>query len=212
MGIQERREREKEHRRQEIITAAERVFFARGLAAATMDEIAEEAELSKGTLYLYFKSKEELYLQIHLRGNRLLTHYFRQAVKRKKKGVQKLRAVGEAYYRFFVEHPDYFTAVMYYESKDFDRSEDNPSVQECAEAGGETLEVVIDAIQTGIADGSIRSDIDPLRTAVALWGKSTGIINLVSTKENILTKHYRLKGEQIVAYAFDLIFEAIKKR
>jgi TetR/AcrR family transcriptional regulator len=212
MGIQERRERERENRRREIIDAAERIFFARGLAAATMDEIAEEAELSKGTLYLYFKSKEELYLQIHLRGNRLLTQFFKKAVKRKKVGVEKLRAIGEAYYRFFIEHPDYFSAVMYYESNDFDLSEKNGCAQECAEAGGETLGVVINAVKDGIDDGSIRSDIDPLKTAVVLWGKSTGIINLVSTKENILKLHYQLDGKEIVAYGFDLIFESIKKR
>jgi TetR/AcrR family transcriptional regulator len=212
MGIQERREREKENRRQDIIDAAERIFFAKGLDAATMDEIAEEAELSKGTLYLYFKSKEELYLQIHLRGNRLLTRFFKKAVKTKKSGIKKLRAIGEAYYSFYLEHPDYFSAVMYYESKDFDLSEYESCAQECAEAGGETLGVVIQAIQTGINDGSIRSDIDPLKTAVVLWGKSTGVINLVSAKANILKEHYQLEGKEIVTYGFDLIFESVKKR
>jgi len=212
MGIQERREREKENRRQEIIDAAEKIFFSKGMEAATMDDIAEEAELSKGTLYLYFKSKEELYLQIHLRGNRLLTQFFKKAVKRKKIGIEKLRAIGDAYYRFFIVHPDYFSAVMYYESKDFDLTDDNGCAQECAEAGGETLGVVIDAILDGINDGSIRPDIDPLKTAVVLWGKSTGIINLVSTKETILNLHYHLNGKEIVAYGFDLIFESIKKR
>lgn len=212
MGIQERREREKEYRRQEIIDAAERIFFAKGLDAATMDEIAEEAELSKGTLYIYFNSKEELYLQIHLRGNQLLTRYFREASEKKNKGIEKLRAIGEAYYRFFLEQPDYATAVMYYESKDFDLSNYESCAQECAQAGKETLDVVIEAIQVGIADGSIRSDVDPLKTAVVLWGESTGIIKLVSAKENILNEQYKLEGKEIVSYAFDLIFESIRRR
>ena len=68
MGITERREREKEQRHNDIIDAAEKVFFSRGLEHATMDNVAVEAELSKGTLYLYFKSKEELYLAILLRS------------------------------------------------------------------------------------------------------------------------------------------------
>jgi TetR/AcrR family transcriptional regulator len=55
MGIVERKEREKEHRKEEILDAAQKVFFERGLVTATMDEIAETAELSKGTLYLYYK-------------------------------------------------------------------------------------------------------------------------------------------------------------
>ena len=60
MGIAERKEREKEHRRNTILDAAEEVFFSKGINLATMDEVAERAELSKGTLYLYFKNKEEL--------------------------------------------------------------------------------------------------------------------------------------------------------
>ena len=60
MGIRERKEREKERRRQQITVAAKKVFSDKGFNRATMDDIANEAELSPGTLYLYFKNKEEL--------------------------------------------------------------------------------------------------------------------------------------------------------
>ena len=58
------KEQRREERRQQILDAAEKVFFSKGVAAATMDEVAAEAELSKGTLYLYFKSKDEIILSI----------------------------------------------------------------------------------------------------------------------------------------------------
>jgi AcrR family transcriptional regulator len=67
MGIQERKEREKERRRQQIIVAAKRVFSDKGFNKSTMEDIASEAELSPGTLYLYFKNKEELYASLSLR-------------------------------------------------------------------------------------------------------------------------------------------------
>lgn len=60
MGTKERRMREKKRRRQQILEAAKTHFFEKGFMAATMDKIADSVELSKGTLYLYFKSKEEL--------------------------------------------------------------------------------------------------------------------------------------------------------
>ena len=50
MGVAERREREKARRRVDIIDAAERVFFSRGVEAATMDEVAEATSSSKRTL------------------------------------------------------------------------------------------------------------------------------------------------------------------
>lgn len=51
-----------EFRRGEIVQAARTVFARRGYQSATVDDIAEEARIAKGTLYLYFKSKEEIYL------------------------------------------------------------------------------------------------------------------------------------------------------
>jgi AcrR family transcriptional regulator len=56
----------KQNRRQEILNAAARVFADRGYAAATCDEIAEQADVSKGTLYNYFKSKQDLFTQLFL--------------------------------------------------------------------------------------------------------------------------------------------------
>ena len=51
-------------RREEILAAAATVFGAKGYAAATVDEIAAEAGVSKGTTYNYFQSKQDLYLQL----------------------------------------------------------------------------------------------------------------------------------------------------
>ena len=65
MGIEERKEREKEQRRKQIIDAAEEVFAAKGFSGATMENIAEKAELSPATLYLYFKNKDELYASLN---------------------------------------------------------------------------------------------------------------------------------------------------
>lgn len=60
MGTQERRLREKEERFTAIRRAAMAIFAAKGLQEATMDEIAQLAQLSKGTIYYYYSSKESL--------------------------------------------------------------------------------------------------------------------------------------------------------
>ena len=51
-----RKEREKEQRRNEIVDAAEKLFFEKGYEGVSMDDVARDAELAKGTLYLYFKN------------------------------------------------------------------------------------------------------------------------------------------------------------
>ena len=67
-----RKQREREQRRNEIINAAEKFFFARGYDNVTMDEIADEAEVNKGLLYYYFKNKEALFFAVDLRGVQIL--------------------------------------------------------------------------------------------------------------------------------------------
>jgi AcrR family transcriptional regulator len=64
MGIRERRGREEQARLTAILGAAESVFARKGFYEARMDDIAEKAELAKGTLYYYFKSKDEIFVHL----------------------------------------------------------------------------------------------------------------------------------------------------
>lgn len=57
---------QKQERRQAIVTAAWEIFQAMSFQAVTMAQVAERLGLSKGTLYLYFKTKEELFLAVQL--------------------------------------------------------------------------------------------------------------------------------------------------
>lgn len=59
-----RKEREKLARRTEILHAARVMFAEKGLHETTLDEIAEKAELAKGTLYGYFENKEDLFFSV----------------------------------------------------------------------------------------------------------------------------------------------------
>jgi len=211
MGIAERREREREHRRNTIIDAAEKVFFTKNLASSTMDDIAEQAELSKGTLYLYFKSKEDLYLAIHLRGNRILTKMFREAVQKFERGLDKVRAIGRAYFEYYRKYPDYFNAMIYYESHNIDYNDENSIAMECLIEGKTTLQILIDAIIYGINDGSIRPDIDPVKTAITLWGQSTGIIQIAALKNEMLDHNFQITDVDIIEYSFSFVGHALEK-
>ena len=68
MTTRARREREKQERRRSILRAARETFFQNGFHHATVDSVAERAEVSKGTVYLYFESKESLLAHLLLDG------------------------------------------------------------------------------------------------------------------------------------------------
>ncbi len=59
----------KNNKEEKILRAAEKVFFSKGFFPARMEDIAEEAGVGKGTLYLYFKDKTSIY--VHLMNHRL---------------------------------------------------------------------------------------------------------------------------------------------
>lgn len=204
MGIQERRAREKEQRQNYIIDAAEQVFFSKGISAATMDDVAEVAELSKGTLYLYFTSKEELYLAIHLRGLKILGEMFEKAFRTSKTGLEKVAAIGEAYYQFSIKYTNYFNALIYYESHEINFDETDSIAAECYVQGQQTLNFVIQAINAGIQDGTIRPDIDPVKTAIILWGQNSGLIQLISLRGNHLLAGLGITAEDTIHYSFKL--------
>jgi AcrR family transcriptional regulator len=209
MGISERREREKERRRNEIIESAERVFFSKGWTVATMDDVAADAELSKATLYLYFKSKEELYVAILVRGSRILNSMFEEAVRNKENGLLMSEAIGRAYVSFFYEYPDYFNALTYFESKGFDIDETNEYARECESLRDGTMGLVAGSIQAGIDDGSIRPDIDPMQTALILWAQTTGVLQILSAARQDIESRHSIETSELVETYFSLTFRAL---
>jgi AcrR family transcriptional regulator len=64
MGVRERKEREREERRRNILVSARHAFERFGLENTSMERIAEEAELAKGTLYLYYRTRDELLMGV----------------------------------------------------------------------------------------------------------------------------------------------------
>ena len=112
MGTSERRKRDKERRRNEIVDAAERIFFSKGYEAATVDDIVTESELSKGTIYIYFNSKEDILREVSYRGHRILLEMFKAATSGNKSGLEKVAATGRAYREFHLRHKNYSDILL----------------------------------------------------------------------------------------------------
>ncbi len=176
MGIIERKGREREHRREEIIDAAQKIFFQKGLITATMDEIAEAAELSKGTLYLYYKSKEDLYLAVMLRGIDILNDMFSTVLASDQPTLKIIASLGEAYYQFFAQHRNYFRMFHFFENPQFHKQVSEGMLHSCAGQNQKVWTIVTDLIKRGIDEGVIQGDIDPKQAAVILWANSNALM------------------------------------
>jgi AcrR family transcriptional regulator len=201
MGTAERRERERRQRRSDLIDAAEKIFFSKGFERATMEEVADAAELSKGTIYLYFKSKDDLYEAIIVRGLRILKLKFEAAVQGCVKGIEKVRSIGMAYVRFSDEYPHYFDAFIHYQGQE----------TECFHTE-DPLKILVESVREGIDDGSIRPDLDPLKAAIILWGQTTGVLQIMTKKCEAIRSAYGIEPGDIVSYYFDATYSMLRPR
>ncbi len=205
MGIQERKEREKLQRHNEIIDAAEKVFFTKGIEHATMDEVAEEAELSKGTLYLYFNSKEDLHFAICMRGLVMLKEKFEQAISKSNTVLQNLVQIGLTFVKFSKEYPDYFKVMSHFEGKNLD--ENQPRYQHTEKDN--VMDVMVKLIEQGKNDGSIRNDINPNVIAHILWAQTTGVLQLMAVKKFHLDM-FDISEEDIIKSHFEIVANGIR--
>lgn len=106
MGVSERKKREKEIRRQQIQQAAKELFILIGLRSTTVEDIAARAELSPGTIHLYFKNKEDLYASLNLMSLQRLTREIGKVYKNKILTVEeKILRYKDAMYDNFKQDP-----------------------------------------------------------------------------------------------------------
>lgn len=176
MGIQERKEREKEQRREEILNAAQRVFFEKGLQNSTMDEIADMAELSKGTLYLYYNSKEDLYLAVMLRGFDLLHVMMDDVDKQSNDPIETMWLMGKAYYEFFERERNFFRMFHFLQFPGLHKQVSPGMMEMCNAHTQKTWDLVINVFRRGIEQGLFRSDVNPVEAAVILWSSANSIL------------------------------------
>ncbi len=113
MSIKERKKRERRARQQTILNAGVRVFAKHGYHNASIELIAEEAELGKATLYYYYKSKEELLIAILAEGIHGFFTKLEDSLQTLESPLDKIRAIISESAAFFNAHPDYFRLYQY---------------------------------------------------------------------------------------------------
>jgi TetR/AcrR family transcriptional regulator len=211
LGIKEIKEQEKEQRRNYILDAAEKLFFSRGYDNVSMDDIANEVELNKATLYLYFKNKESLFFTVVLRGIKILNAMIEEETKNCRTGIEILDTVGKMYFEFVTKYPDYNQTYLYFRSGRFDieNNEDmNEVAKEILKLRQDTFEITCNAIKSGIDEGLIRRDIDPVEVTVFLTLIVKGLTEMRPDFKKVLGKR-GITQYQFFVDAADFIYRML---
>ncbi len=178
-GYKSRREREKEQRRQNILKAAKRLFIERGFKSVTVANIAEKAELSKGAIYLYFSSKEEIYAQILLTDIERFHREISQIFNGGKSAADILLDFADAYIDIFLKEPEQFRILMNFMLQADTLNLSSETRRQIISEMNRTISLIEKILQYGVDSGELtlrKQDIRKMRNV--LWGLLNGIISL----------------------------------
>ncbi|MDF2472332.1 MAG: TetR/AcrR family transcriptional regulator [Anaerocolumna sp.] len=216
MGSKERKEKEMNIRRNDIIDAAESIFFERGYGNSTMDDVAKKAEFSKRTIYVYFSSKEQIYFEIMIRGYRLLLSMLKSNMEMEAKdnAIDEIKQIALTFYHFSIDYSDYFWTIMEYENSvyDFQNTIPDQSRDECYALGEEILMYLERSLTRGIAEGTINSSISVNKTALILWACMLGVFNTSRKKKIYLESYHEINQEDFISGAFELIIQSLQTK
>jgi len=172
----------------QILSAAMKVFAECGFEGTDVEDIAALAGVGKGTVYRYFKSKEELFFSVLEWGMDTLHKRVIGAISDIKGSMEKLKLALSAYLSFFEENRDFYRVLI------LEKVEHSPSAHERMKKKHlQGLRFLESILKEGIKEGVFRK----LRTdsvAYALWGTSNALL----LKWLLSDKHYPLKEEMSV--------------
>ena len=167
-------------RRAEILSAAERIFIAEGYEGATIRKIAEDVGVSSTCLYMHFRDKDEMLLEICREAMADLLSATSEMAERPLGAVERLRLILRAYIQFGLSHPNAYRLI-------FCSSPLNASLakqQTTRELGAACAQLVASVVREVAAEGRLRPG-DPQVAHQALWAGCHGLVALMITKPDV---------------------------
>jgi AcrR family transcriptional regulator len=203
MGIQERRQREKEELRDRILEAASDLFIEEGFQNVSIRKIADKIEYAPSTIYLYFKDKTELLGSICGEVFTQLSALLDKLTLSQLCSEERLRKAVRTYIEFGMAHPQHYILTFCL-----------PPPKEVLDHGGgedpglRTFDKLRECLRGGIEDGTFRkADLEVLSQTT--WMMMHGVTSLMINKK-YLVKFPWADDEALIAMAVDNVVRAIK--
>ena len=186
-----------------VMSAAEKLFEAKGYEATSIDDIALKTGISKSTLYVYFKSKQLIW-------DSIVCKYMEQLLEVAKKAAAGEGSFEERYYELcfdiatkFEQHPMFYKATLDKISMDMEQE----VYKKIYETGEQINEAIADFIRSGIEEGVVRKDIDIYPAVIMMWSSISGIISMAGDKEEYLKLRFNMTKEDYLEKAFKMLLE-----
>jgi len=206
MAVEDRKQKEKLQRYNSILDAAEKIMQADGLYNLNMDLVAKETQLAKGTLYLYFKSKEEILGALSIKARNLLLNHFQKAAKKTDNPIEQLKAIALATFNFYKKYPFYFELIAIYEV--------NNKLEETEEIKisiNRLFQFQVAITQKAKEQGRLYADLDPIQFAFCLWGMLIGMTQLIKVRGAVMKDYQGFTEKDIISTFIQQVERGAKK-
>jgi TetR/AcrR family transcriptional regulator len=178
LGLEERRRRERDNRKTAILKAARKLFFEKGFKPVTVESIARKAELSKGSIYLHYNSKEEIYAQILLNDIDKFHESISQLLTTHVGASEMLMRLSDIYVNFFMNDRELFRILITFMLHTADMNLPEDLNKHLIKTTNKTIDVIEQVLKHGIETGEYCSTINLRLNRNAIWGMLNGIISL----------------------------------
>jgi len=204
-----KKEKGKESRRNTILKAARRLFLDRGFKAVTVDSIAAKSEVSKGSIYLCFDSKEEIYTQILIADNIALNERIRNFSSVEASASQLLQEFSRIYVDYFLNDKELFRILMTFMMQTGQMHLTDKQSNELIRSTNENIKPISEIIQKGIDSGEFFPIKNIRQIQNAIWGMLNGVISLYLFTGNPIKRMERIHST--VQNSLDVIIKGLKE-
>lgn len=192
-----------------ILEASKELFDLKGIEKTTMDDIAKKAQYSKSTIYVYFKSKEEIYNYILLENVVYMKEIIINSLKGNKTFDKKFYDVCNALVKFQENNPIYFEGLINEIKVQTEEMEKIPVLKEIFDIGEEINKAIAEEIKKAISEKQIRDDIEVMPAVFMLWASICGIITMSYNKAEYIKISMKMSRKKFLKYSFETLYRSL---
>jgi AcrR family transcriptional regulator len=200
MGIKERKQREKNLRRRQIIAAMKKLHAEKSLKDITINDIAREAEISSATIYLYFKNKEDLLASLSLSFLQFMSSKLENITNDENQNPkQKLEALKEALYEIYESEPSVLIETLHFHTSETVSNLSPNSLSGIKKLFRKSFRSIVEIFDEGINEGDFVIK-NSMALANIFWALFVGTVLWEDSKKLIGVKKEHLRSTLEIAF------------
>ena len=191
-----------------IADVAKILFHKNGIEGTRMDVIAQKADISKSTLYVYFRSKEEIEDYITLEAMGYLYENFAREIQEKINPHEIFMGICNFLVRFREEYPFSFQVIVKEICIDENILRENPFLRDIYETGERINQLFCSYL------GTVREDLDEneiRRLTFSMWGSIYGVIELADNKKKYIQMSMGMSKQQFLEQSFEELYKIVER-